>query len=64
MSDEVSPFCMHFSTGQWHRVLSQDRVEGTVMFLDFFPDDPNAPESEGRYFRVTVKVIAAEEFTP
>jgi hypothetical protein len=53
MDEDISPFWEHLATGMWLRILSQDRVKGTIMVREEFPG--------GRTFQVTLKIIAVKE---
>jgi hypothetical protein len=44
----------------WLRVLSQDRVKGTVLVRETFPDGPMSRPPR-REFWVTLKIVDVEE---
>ena len=47
----ISPYWEHLTTGQWLRVLEQDRVAGTVLVREEYPD--------GRHWYVTLQIVDA-----
>ncbi len=49
----ISPYWEHLAIGQWLRVLDQDRVKGTVLVRERYPD--------GREFWVTLQIVGVEE---
>lgn len=48
----ISPFWEHLAIGKWLRVLEQDRVKGTVLVHEQYPD--------GREFFLTLQIVKVE----
>ena len=51
----ISEYWEHLTTGMWMRVLTQDRVKGTVTVREQYPD--------GRTWYVTLQIVAVEEIS-